>query len=122
LLLIAAALAVASALSATVWQRRTRLASLKIQGYHPGQLWRSLLLESGVMLGVGSTVGALVGVYGHALAGDWLTLATGFPAPFSIGAAQVFLTLALITAIALAVIVLPGLAAARVSPSVSLQE
>jgi putative ABC transport system permease protein len=122
LLLVAAALAVAAALSATVWQRRRRLASLKIQGYHPGQLWRGLLLESGVMLGVGSLVGALVGVYGHALAGHWLTITTGFPAPFSIGVAQVFLTLALITAIALAVIALPGLAAARVSPGVSLQE
>jgi putative ABC transport system permease protein len=122
LLLIAAALAVAAALSATVWQRRTRLASLKIQGYHPTQLWGGLLLESGVMLGVGSSVGAIVGVYGHALAGHWLTIATGFPAPFSIGVVQVLLTLALITAIALAVIALPGLAAARVSPNVSLQE
>jgi putative ABC transport system permease protein len=122
LLLIAAALAVAAALSATVWQRRTRLASLKIQGYHPGQLWGGLLLESGVMLGVGSTVGALVGVYGHALAGHWLTITTGFPAPFSIGMAHVFLTLALITAIALAVISLPGLAAACVPARVSLQE
>jgi putative ABC transport system permease protein len=122
LLLVAAALAVAAALSATVWQRRTRLASLKIQGYHPGQLWRALLLESGVMLGVGSIVGAIVGVYGHTLASHWLTITTGFPAPFSIGVAQVFLTLALITAIALAVIALPGLVAARVPVRVSLQE
>jgi putative ABC transport system permease protein len=122
LLLIAAALAVAAALCATVWQRRARLASLKIQGYHPGQLWGGLLLESGVMLGLGSGVGALVGVYGHALAGHWLTITTGFPAPFSIGVAQVFLTLALITAIALVVIALPGLAVARVSSSAGLQE
>ena len=41
LLLIAAGLAVASALSAAVWQRRARLASLKIQGYDSGQLWAS---------------------------------------------------------------------------------
>ncbi len=122
LLLIAAALAVAAALSATVWQRRTRLASLKIQGYNPSQLWRGLLLESAVMLTVGSAVGALVGVYGHALAGHWLTIATGFPAPFSIGATQVLFTLALITAIAIGVIMLPGLVAARVSPSASLRE
>ncbi len=79
LLLIAAALAVAAALSATVWQRRARLASLKIQGYNPGQLWRGLLLESGVMLGVGSLAGAIVGIYGHALAGHWLTITTGLP-------------------------------------------
>jgi putative ABC transport system permease protein len=122
LLLIAAALAVAAALSATVWQRRARLASLKIQGYDPGQLWRGLLLESGVMLGVGSGTGAIVGIYGHALASRWLTLTTGFPAPFAIGPMQVFLTLALVTAIALCVIALPGLLAARVPARLSLQE
>lgn len=122
LLLIAAALAVAAALSATVWQRRARLASLKIQGYNPGQLWRGLLLESGAMLGAGSLAGAIVGVYGHALAGHWLTITTGFPAPFSVGVAQVFLTLALITTIALAVIALPGMVAARVPANVSLRE
>jgi putative ABC transport system permease protein len=63
-----------------------------------------------------------VGVYGHALAGRWLTITTGFPAPFSIGIAQVFLTLAFVTAIALAVIALPGLVAARVPARMSLQE
>jgi putative ABC transport system permease protein len=122
LLLIAAALAVAAALSATIWQRRARLASLKIQGYHPVQLWGGLLLESGVMLGVGSLAGATVGVYGHALAGRWLTITTGFPAPFSIGAPHVLLTLALITFIALAVLALPGLVATRVPVRLSLQE
>jgi putative ABC transport system permease protein len=122
LLLIAAALAIAAALSATLWQRRARLASLKIQGYHPGQLWRGLLLESVVMLGIGSSVGAVVGVYGHTLAAHWLTLTTGFPVPFSIGATQVFLTLASISAIALVVVALPGLAAARVPAHLSLRE
>ncbi len=58
LLLIAAALAVASALSAAIWQRRARLASLKIQGYGTAQLWRALLLESAIVLGVGCAVGA----------------------------------------------------------------
>jgi putative ABC transport system permease protein len=122
LLLIAASLAVAAALSATIWQRRTRLASLKIQGYAPAQLWCGLLLESGIMLGVGSTVGAVVGVYGHALASHWLTITTGFPAPFSIGVAHVFLTLALITVITLTVVALPGLVAARVPAGASMQE
>ncbi len=122
MLLVAAALAVAAALSTTVWQRRARLASLKIQGYHASQLWLGLLLESTVMLVLGSLVGAAVGVYGHALASHWLTITTGFPAPFSVGVSQMLLTLALISAIATAVISLPGLAAARVSPRVSLQE
>jgi putative ABC transport system permease protein len=122
LLLIAAALAVAAALSASVWQRRPRLASLKIQGYDTGQLWRALLLESVIVLGIGCIVGALAGVYGHALASRWLRLETGFPAPFQVGVGRVLLTLALLAAIAIAVIALPGLAAARAPARESLQE
>jgi putative ABC transport system permease protein len=122
LLLIAAALAVASALSATVWQRRARLAALKMQGYDSGQLWRAVVLESAITIGVGSLVGAIVGVCGHALASRFLERTTGFPAPFAIGPVQVLLTLALIAAIALAVIALPGMLAARVSPRTVLQE
>jgi len=122
LLLIAAALAVASALSAAIWQRRARLASLKIQGYDTAQLWRALLLESAIVLGIGCAIGAVVGVYGHALASRWLRLQTGFPAPFEIGVGKVLVTLALLAAIALAVIALPGLVAARSPARASLQE
>ena len=122
LILIAAALAVASALSAAVWQRRARLASLKIQGYGTSQLWRALLLESAIVLSVGCAIGALAGVYGHALASRWLRLSTGFPAPFSADFGRVLVTLALLAAIALAVIALPGLAASRAPARASLQE
>ncbi len=122
LLLIAAALAVASALSAAIWQRRARLASLKIQGYGTAQLWRALLLESAIVLGVGCAVGAVAGVYGHALASRWLRLETDFPAPFQVGLGRVLLTLALLAAIALAVIALPGLVAARAPARASFQE
>ena len=122
LLLIAASLAVASALSAAIWQRRARLASLKIQGYDTVQLWRALLLESAIVLGIGCAVGAAAGVYGHALASRWLRLTTGFPAPFAVGAGRVLLTLALLAVIALAVIAMPGLAAAKASPRTSFQE
>lgn len=122
LLLIAAALAVASALSAAIWQRRARLAALKIQGYSTTQLWRALLLESAIVLGVGCIIGAVAGVYGHALASRWLRLTTNFPAPFQVGLGRVLLTLALLAAIALAVIAIPGLRAARAPARVSLQE
>jgi putative ABC transport system permease protein len=122
LLLIAAALAVASALSAALWQRRARLASLKIQGYTTAQLWRAMLLESTIVLGVGSAVGAVAGVYGHALATRWLRLTTGFPAPFAVGLERVFLTLVLLGMIAIAVISLPGLIAARAPARASFQE
>ncbi|MHB8240594.1 MAG: ABC transporter permease [Solirubrobacteraceae bacterium] len=122
LLLIAAAVAVASALSAAIWQRRARLASLKIQGYDTGQLWRALLLESAIVLGVGCAIGGAFGVYGHALASRWLRLTTGFPAPFAVGVGEVLLTLALLAIIAIAVIALPGLIAARAPARTSFQE
>jgi putative ABC transport system permease protein len=122
LLLVAAALAVASALSAAIWQRRARLGSLKIQGYSTAQLWRALLLESAVVLGIGCVVGAMFGVYGHALASRWLRSSTGFPAPFTVGLPGVFLTLALLAIIALAVISLPGWAAARAPVRTTFQE
>jgi putative ABC transport system permease protein len=122
LLLIAAALAVASALSAAIWQRRRRLASLKIQGYETGQLWRALLLESAIVLGVGCVIGAAAGIYGHALASRWLRLETGFPAPFEVSVGKVLITLGALAAISLAVIAVPGLAAARAPARVSFQE
>ena len=71
---------------------------------------------------IGSAAGAISGVYGHALASRWLNLTTGFPAPFSIGPSYVLITLFLVAGIALAVIALPGLLAARVSPRAGLQE
>jgi putative ABC transport system permease protein len=61
-------------------------------------------------------------VYGHALASRWLRVTTGFPAPFSLGADRLLITVVLVAGIALAVIALPGLSAARVSPSASFQE
>jgi putative ABC transport system permease protein len=122
LLLLVAALAIAFALSAAIWQRRERLASLKSQGFDSGQLWRALLLESSIVLGVGCVDGALLGVFGHALASRWLRLTTGFPAPFSIGPLAVLATLGLVAGVALSVVLIPGLAAARVAPRAGFQE
>lgn len=122
LLLIAAALAVAAALSASIWQRRPRLASLKLQGFDRRQLWRALLAESAFVLGIGCIVGALLGEYGHALAGRELRLTTGFPAPFAPGGLQVLLTLALVAGIAMLVIAVPGMLAAQVPARASFQE
>jgi putative ABC transport system permease protein len=122
LLLIATSVAIAAALSAAIWQRRTRLASLKSHGFDSSQLWRSLLLESAIVMSIGCLDGAIFGIYGHALASRWLQLSVGFPAPFSLGIGVVFLTLASIVAVALLVIALPGLGAARVLPRASFQE
>ena len=122
LLLIAAALSVASALTAVIWQRRPKLASLRIQGFDYLQLWRALMLESLILLGIGGADGVLLGVYGHALASRWLKLTTGFPAPFSFAGLQVLGTFLLVAGMALAVIAVPGFKAARVPAQAGLQE
>jgi putative ABC transport system permease protein len=122
LLLVAAALAIAAALGAALWQRRGRFAALKASGYRELQLWRSLLLESAIVLGIGCIDGLVLGLYGHAAASRWLRIATGYPAPFSLGLSGMLLTLALVCGIALAVVALPGWSAAGVSPLVGFQE
>lgn len=122
LLLIAAGLAVASALSATIWRRRPELAALKVQGYGRAQLWRALLCESAIVLGFGCAVGALFGAYGHVLATRWLRLTTGFEARFSLGTPHMLTDVLLVGGIGLLIVALPGLAAARVSPRLALHE
>lgn len=122
LLLATAALAVAAVLSAAIWQRRNRLASRKVDGFNDFQLWRALMLESLISVAIGCIDGVVLGFYGHALASRWLTLTTGFPAPFSFGNAQVLLSVALVALITILTVALPGLSAARVPPKVSFQE
>jgi putative ABC transport system permease protein len=122
LLLIAAALAVACALAAMVWQRRPRLAALKAQGAGRWQLWRSLLCESGVLVVVGCAVGALLGVYGHLLAGRYLRITTDFAAPFSAGVEQLLTATAVVAGIAILISALPGYLAANAPIRSSFQE
>jgi putative ABC transport system permease protein len=122
LLLLTAALALAAAFSTAIYQRRARLAALKADGFDRRRLWRGLLLESGVILGIGCLDGAILGLYGHALADRYLRLGTGFPAPFSVGVPQAALTLVVVVGIALAVIALPGYSAAGIQTEASFQE
>ena len=122
LLLIAAALAVASALGSALWQRRGRFAALKISGYDELQLWRSLLLESALVLGIGCVDGLIMGLYGHAVASRWLRLTTGYPAPFALDLPHVALTLVIVSGIALLVVAIPGFSAAQVPVRVGFQE
>jgi putative ABC transport system permease protein len=122
LLLVAAAIAVAAALGTTIWQRRPRLAALRIQGFDAFQLWRALMFEGAIVLSIGCSIGAAFGLYGHALANRFLETTTGFPAPFSIAGGSLALTFSLVVGIALAIYLLPGWAAARVPARTSFQE
>jgi putative ABC transport system permease protein len=122
LLLLISALALAAALSTAIYQRRGRLASLKAQGFDRLQLWRGVLIESAAVLGIGCLDGAVFGLYGHALADRYLRVSTSFAAPFSIGVAQIVLTLLVVGGASLAVVAIPGYSAASVAPELSFQE
>jgi putative ABC transport system permease protein len=117
LVLVAAALALAAALGGVVWSRRPRLASLKLSGFSDGDVWRALMLESAIVLGIGCSIGALFGLYGQFMLTRWLSDSTGFPTAYAPAWALALSTLAGITLVAVAIAALPGFAAARVSPA-----
>jgi putative ABC transport system permease protein len=122
LILIVAILAMAAAMANMVWQRRPRLAKLKLEGFPPGELWRTILLESVLLVGVGCTSGAVGGLYGQQLLDRALANVIGFPVVYSFGAIVAVTSLALVTAAAVAMVALPGYLATGVSPAVALQD
>ena len=119
---IAAVLAMAAAMGAMIWQRRARLADMKVDGFSRSVLWRALLWESGLLLGTGCSIGAVFGLYGQLLLSRALAVVSGFPVMRSIGVPATVASFALITAVAVAIVAVPGYLAARVRPSISLQE
>jgi len=116
LVLIATVLAMSIAMGTMVWQRRPRLARMKVQGYERGVLWRALLVESSLLLGAGCSIGAVFGVYGQLLISHALASVTGFPVVFSVGAVIAILSSVLVGAVAVAIVALPGYLASRVPP------
>ncbi len=117
LVLIAAVLAMAGAMSSMIWQRRPQLAYIKRQGYKRGVLWRALLCESTLLLGAGCSLGAAFGIYGQLLLSHALASVTGFPIVFSAGGVVAFWSFALVSAAAVAILALPGYLAVRVHPT-----
>jgi putative ABC transport system permease protein len=116
LLLISAAVALAAATVAAIWQRRASFLDYRLQGYLPRQLWAALLIESGLILAVGCAVGALAGLYGHLLLGRWLRLTTGFPAPFAPSIPAALVTFAVVVGAALVAIAPWSYRAVKVPP------
>jgi putative ABC transport system permease protein len=122
LLRVAAALAMAAAMGAAIWQRRRSLASLRIQSFRPSQLRGILLCESALVLATGAATGAAAGLYGHSLFDRYLRHATGFPAPFSTAAPQILATIGVIVGTALIALAVPALIASRAPARLALQE
>jgi putative ABC transport system permease protein len=122
LILIAAVLAMAAAMGNMVWQRRPRLAKLKLEGFPRAELWRTILLESLLLLGVGCLSGAVFGLYGQQLLDRALANVINFPVVYSFGVLIALGSLALVTAAAVAIVAIPGYMAAGVPPAVALQD
>lgn len=121
LVLIAAALALAAAMGGVVWNRRPRLAALKLGGFDDGDVWRTLVLEGAIVLSVGCSVGALFGLYGQLVLTRWLASTTDFPTSYATAGWLALSTFAAVTLVAVAIAAVPGFLAARVSPTANLQ-
>jgi putative ABC transport system permease protein len=119
---IAAVLAMAAAMGAMIWQRRPRLAKLRLEGFPRAELWRTILLESLLLLGAGCLTGAIFGLYGQQLADRALAETVSFPVVYSVTAPAALTSLALVTATALAILAIPGYLAASVPAALALQD
>ena len=116
LVLIAAMLALLGALGSMIWERRGYVAFLRCQGFRKLVLWRWLLWESALLLGVGCLTGAVFGVYGQLLLSHALASVTGFPITFGVEAFVALTTFTLLSAAAVLVIAIPGYFLVRVRP------
>jgi putative ABC transport system permease protein len=119
LVLIGAVLAMVAAMGSMIWQRRARLAQLKLDGLSDGAVWRALLLESVLLLGVGCSTGAVFGLYGQLVMTRALVAVTGYPVIFSLGLLIALGSFAFVLAVAVAIVAIPGYVAARVHPAVA---
>jgi putative ABC transport system permease protein len=122
LILVAAVLAMGAAMGSMVWQRRVRLAKLKLEGFPRATLWRTIVLESLMLLGVGCLAGAAFGLYGQVLLDRALAEVIGFPVFYSFGGVIAVGSLAVVTAAAVAIVAVPGYLAAGVAPAVALED
>lgn len=122
LILVVAVLAMAAAIGSMVWQRRPRLAKLKLEGFPRGELWRTILLESLLLLAVGCLSGALLGLYGQQLLDRALANVINFPVVYSLAALSALASLATVVLTAVVIVAIPGYMAAGVPASVALQD
>ena len=118
LVLIAAVLAMAAAMGNMIWQRRARLARLKLDGFSDLVVWRTLMLESVLVVGSGCSIGAVFGLYGQLLGSRAILSVTGFPVVFSFDILLALGSFALVTTVAVAITAIPGYFIARVRPAV----
>lgn len=122
LILAVAVLAMAAAISSMLWQRRARLAKLKLEGFRSGTLWRTVLLESLLLAALGSATGGVFGLVGQQLLDQALSHVLNFPVERSVVLLPALVSVAIVTAAALAILAVAGYSAVRVSASAAMAE
>jgi putative ABC transport system permease protein len=122
LILLAAVLAMSTAIAALILRGRARMATLKLDGFCRGELWRAMLLEGSALLAVGCITGAAFGLYGQRLADRVLAEVVNFPVVRSTIAVTEWESIAVMVAATLAIIAIPGYLAAGVSPTTAVRD
>jgi putative ABC transport system permease protein len=115
--LFAAVLAMSAAMTGLLWQHRPVIASLKLHGLRACLIWRSLVIETGILCGTGALVGGLFGLLGQQLCTRGVQVVTGYPVVQGLRLDIAASTVALVIGAALLVVIVPGYLVARVLPS-----
>ena len=113
----------AAAIGNMVWQRRPRLAKLKLEGFPRSELWRTIVLESLILLGVGCLDRRRRSA--STASSSWTgrsRTSIGFPVVHSVAVLPALLSLAIVTTAAVVIIAIPGYLAAGVPPAVALED
>jgi len=122
LLVAAAILAMAAALGSSIWGRRASLSEMLLEGAPRRQLRLVLLVESALMLIAGCLTGAILGVYGQVVIDRYLKHVTGFPVAGVATGQRPIEIFALVLAVVLAIVTIPGWRASRVPATFALNE
>jgi putative ABC transport system permease protein len=122
LILAVAVLAMAAAIGNMLWQRRPRLAKLKLEGFARRTLWQTIVLESLLLLCVGCLAGAAFGLYGQQLLDRALANVINFPVVHSVAITAALASAAIVTAAALVIVAIPGYLASGVPAAVALED
>jgi putative ABC transport system permease protein len=121
LLALAAVLALVAALASAIWERRSSLSGLRLEGSPPSRLRRILLAESLLMLGAGCLTGVIPGVYGQVVIDGYLQHTTAFPVTaFAVPWRPLEIFVVVLTLV-LALVAVPAWSASRVSPVLALE-
>jgi putative ABC transport system permease protein len=117
LTLLAAVLAMSAAMTGLLWQHRAVIAALKVHGPGAGLMWRSLLVETGILFGTGTLAGGAFGLLGQVLASRGIQVVTGFPVIEGPQFGTAISAVGLVAGVSLLAVAVPGYLVSRIPPA-----